>query len=62
MFGKTFISVKKKESGNLVRMPSGGERAWFLEEESEPMTMRILIDLFGKSIGVSKWVRPLVAR
>jgi len=25
-----------KQSGKLIRKPSGGERAWFLEEESEP--------------------------
>jgi hypothetical protein len=25
-----------KQSGKLIRRPSGGERAWFLEEESEP--------------------------
>jgi hypothetical protein len=24
------------QSGKLIRKPSGGERAWFLEEESEP--------------------------
>jgi hypothetical protein len=24
------------QSGKLKRKPSGGERAWFLEEESEP--------------------------
>ncbi len=25
-----------EQSGKLIRKPSGGERAWFLEEESEP--------------------------
>jgi hypothetical protein len=24
------------QSGKLIRKPSGGERAWFLEEEREP--------------------------
>jgi hypothetical protein len=45
-----------------VRKPSGGERAWFLEEESEPRNMRILIDLCRKSIGDSKGVYPLGRR
>ena len=36
--------MTKKQSGNLVRKPSGGERAWFLEEESEPRNKRIFLD------------------
>jgi hypothetical protein len=32
-------------------MPSGGERARFLEEESEPRNKLILIDLVSKSMG-----------
>jgi hypothetical protein len=27
----------------LIRKPSGGERAWFLEEESEPRNKRIFL-------------------
>jgi len=33
----------KKQSGNLVRKSSGGERAWFLEEESEPRNKWIFL-------------------
>ena len=36
-------SAIKKQSGKLVRKPSGGERAWFLEEESEPRNKRIFL-------------------
>jgi hypothetical protein len=32
-----------QESGKLVRKPSGGERAWFLEEESEPRNKLIFL-------------------
>ncbi len=41
--GSIFISVIKKQSGKLVRKPSGGERAWFLEEESEPRNKWIFL-------------------
>ena len=52
----------QQQSGKLIRKPSGGERAWFLEEESEPRNKRILIDLGNKSIGGSKGVCPLGRR
>jgi hypothetical protein len=32
-----------KQSGKLMRKSSGGERAWFLEEESEPRNKRIFL-------------------
>ena len=32
-----------KQSDKLMRKPSGGERAWFLEEESEPRNKRIFL-------------------
>jgi hypothetical protein len=32
-----------KQSGKLNRKPSGGERAWFVEEESEPRNKQILL-------------------
>ncbi len=32
-----------KQSGKLKRKPSGGERAWFLEEESEPRNKGIFL-------------------
>ncbi len=41
--GSIFFSVMQKQSGNLVRKPSGGERAGFLEEESEPRTKCIFL-------------------
>jgi len=41
--GSIFISVIMKQSGKLVRKPSGGERAWFLEEESEPRNKWIFL-------------------
>jgi hypothetical protein len=31
------------QSGKLKRKPSGGERAWFLEEESEPRNKGIFL-------------------
>ncbi len=42
------VSISKsvmvlKQSGKLMRKSSGGERAWFLEEESEPRNKRIFI-------------------
>jgi hypothetical protein len=30
------VIISKSGEGKLTRRPSGGERAWFLEEESEP--------------------------
>ncbi len=45
-----------------MRKPSGGERAWFLEEESEPRNKRILIDLCSKSIRGYKGVCPFGRR
>jgi hypothetical protein len=36
-------SVKTIQSGKLKRKPSGGERAWFLEEESEPRNKEIFL-------------------
>jgi hypothetical protein len=35
--------MTKNQSGNLMRKSSGGERAWFLEEESEPRNKRIFL-------------------
>jgi len=35
--------VIKRKSGKLIRQPSGGERAWFLEEESEPRNKWIFL-------------------
>jgi hypothetical protein len=35
--------VVLSQSGNLLRKPSGGERAWFLEEESEPRNKVIFL-------------------
>jgi len=35
--------IKLKESGRLKRKPSGGERARFLVEESEPRTKGIFL-------------------
>jgi hypothetical protein len=32
-----------RQSGKLMRKSSGGERAWFLEEESEPRNKWIFI-------------------
>jgi hypothetical protein len=32
-----------KQWGKLMRKSSGGERAWFLEEESEPRNKRIFL-------------------
>jgi len=32
-----------KQSGKLMRKSSGGERAWFLEEESEPRNKWIFL-------------------
>jgi hypothetical protein len=49
-------------AGNLKRKPSGGERARFLEEESEPRNKLVLIDLDDKSIGGSKGVCPFGRR
>ncbi len=49
-------------AGKLKRKPSGGERAWFLEEESEPRNKLVLIDLDDKSIaGDPRGYVPLVA-
>jgi hypothetical protein len=31
------------QSGKLKRKPSGGERAWFLEEESEPRNKLVFL-------------------
>ncbi|MFQ6108600.1 MAG: hypothetical protein ACE5L7_03490 [Candidatus Aminicenantales bacterium] len=45
-----------------MRKSSGGERAWFLEEESEPRNKRIFVDLCSKSIGGSKGVCPFGRR
>jgi hypothetical protein len=33
----------QKQTGKLVRKSSGGERAWFLEEESEPRNKLIFL-------------------
>jgi hypothetical protein len=41
--GSIFIPLIKRQSGNLVRKPSGGEQAWFLEEESEPRNKWIFL-------------------
>jgi hypothetical protein len=49
-------------AGKLKRKPSGGERAWFLEEESEPRNKLVLIDLGNKSMGGSKGVCPFGRR
>jgi hypothetical protein len=49
------------QSGKLVRKPSGGERAGFLEEESEPGNKLSLIDLVSKSMGDPRGYAPLVA-
>ena len=42
------VSISKtvmvlKQSGKLMRKSSGGERAWFLEEESEPRNKWIFL-------------------
>jgi hypothetical protein len=37
------LPVVYVQSGQLRRKPSGGERAGFLEEESEPRTKRIFL-------------------
>jgi hypothetical protein len=46
--GTSPVSISKtvmvlKQSGKLIRKPCGGERAWFLEEESEPRNKRIFL-------------------
>jgi len=33
----------EQQSGKLMRKSSGGERAWFLKEESEPRNKRIFL-------------------
>jgi hypothetical protein len=43
-----FVSISNtmmvlSHSGKLMRKSSGGERAWFLEEESEPRNKRIFL-------------------
>ncbi|MFQ6109923.1 MAG: hypothetical protein ACE5L7_10275, partial [Candidatus Aminicenantales bacterium] len=50
------------QSGQLMRKPSGGERARFLGKESEPRNKRIFVDLFSKSIRGSKKVCPFGRR
>ena len=50
------------QAGWLVLKSSGGERAWFLAEGSEPRNKLILMDLWSKAIGRSKGGQsPLVA-
>jgi len=36
-------SANSQQSGKLMRKSSGGERAWFLEEKSEPRNKRIFL-------------------
>ena len=36
-------STNSQQSGKLMRKSSAGERAWFLEEESEPRNKRIFL-------------------
>ncbi len=40
-----------KQAGKLMRKPSGGERAWFLEEESEPRNKPIFLAETRRKIG-----------
>jgi hypothetical protein len=50
------------QAGWVVLKSSGGERAWFLAEGSEPRNKLRLMDLWNKSIGSSKGGKsPLVA-
>ncbi|NQT79312.1 MAG: hypothetical protein HQ555_02825 [Candidatus Aminicenantes bacterium] len=42
----------KKQSGKLIRKPSGGERAGFLKEESEPRNKWIF--LVGENSGADE--------
>ena len=43
------------QSGKLERKPSGGERAWFLEEESEPRNKGIFLAGKNHRADVSAW-------
>jgi hypothetical protein len=44
-----------KQAGKLMRKPSGGERAWFLEEESEPRNKPIFLAGENRRADVSAW-------
>jgi len=48
----TIMSHPDFQAGKLVLKSSGGERAWFLEEESEPRNKLIL--LAGKNQGAEE--------